>query len=93
MYYLHKENQTATGKDKINGTFKFVFDNFSYSLKVSIGEVIVQGKSAIVNSTSKGSFVIKAKNETIPADYRETFILQKEKGIWKIARYIYNQPK
>jgi len=84
---------TATGSEQVNGTFKYVFDNFSYALKVSVGEVIVQGKYAIVSSTSNGSFVIKAKNETVSADYRETFILQKENGVWKIARYMYNQPK
>lgn len=84
---------TATGSEQVNGTFKYVFDNFSYALKVSIGEVVLQGKYAIVSSTSTGSFVIKAKNETVPADYRETFILQKENGVWKIARYMYNQPK
>jgi uncharacterized protein (TIGR02246 family) len=84
---------TATGSEQVNGTFKYVFDNFSYALKVSIGEIIVQDKYAIVSSTSTGSFVIKAKSETVPADYRETFVLQKENGVWKIARYMYNQPK
>jgi uncharacterized protein (TIGR02246 family) len=84
---------TATGSEQVNGTFKYVFDNFSYALKVSIGEVVIQGKYAIVSSTSTGSFVIKAKNETVTADYRETFILNKENGVWKIARYMYNQPK
>ncbi|MFV0530020.1 MAG: YybH family protein [Flavobacteriales bacterium] len=84
---------TATGSEQINGTFNYVFDNFSYSLKVSIEAVNLQGNYAIVSSTSTGSFVIKAKNETVSADYRETFILQKEEGVWKIARYMYNQPK
>ncbi|MBK6267075.1 SgcJ/EcaC family oxidoreductase [Marivirga sp. S37H4] len=84
---------TATGSEQVNGTFQYVFDNFSYDLKVSIGEVIVQGKYAIVSSTSTGSFVIKASKENVPADFRETFILQKEKGDWKIASYMYNQPK
>lgn len=84
---------TATGSEQVNGTFKYVFDNFSYALKVSVGEIVIQGKYAIVSSTSTGSFVIKAKKETVPADYRETFILQKENGDWKIARYMYNEPK
>jgi len=84
---------TATGSEQVNGTFKYVFDNFSYALKVSIGEIVIQGKYAIVSSNSTGSFVIKAKNEIVPADYRETFILQKENGVWEIARYMYNQPK
>lgn len=83
---------TATGSEQVKGTFKYVFDNFSYSLQVTIGEVIIQGKYAIVSSTSKGSFVIKAKNETVNAEYRETFILQKESGNWKITKYMYNQP-
>jgi uncharacterized protein (TIGR02246 family) len=84
---------TATGSEQVNETFKYVFDNFSYSLKVTIGEVIVQGNYAIVSSTSTGSFVIKAKKETVPADYRETFVMLKENGVWKITQYMYNQSK
>ncbi len=84
---------TATGSAQIAGTFNYVFDHFKYSLEVSIGEVIVQGNYAVVSSTSKGSFVIKAKNETVADNYRETFVLQKVNGTWKIARYMYNQAK
>jgi uncharacterized protein (TIGR02246 family) len=84
---------TATGSEQVIGTFQYVFENFSYSLKVSIGEVIIQGNYAIVSSTSAGSFVIKAKNETVVTEYRETFVIHKEGGVWKIARYMYNQPK
>lgn len=83
---------TATGTEQINGTFTYVFDNFSYSLNVSISEIIVQGKYAIVGSTSKGSYVIKADNQKVDAGYRETFVMQKEKGTWKISMYMYNQP-
>ena len=84
---------TATGSEQVSGTFNYVFNNFSFALKVTIDEVIVQGNYAIVSSTSKGSFVIKAKNETVEAEYRETFVMQKEGRVWKIARYMYNQPK
>ena len=84
---------TATGSAQIKGTFNYVFDNFKYSLEVSIAEVTIQGNYAIVSSTSKGSFVIKAKNETVSDDYRETFVLQKVNGTWKIARYMYNKSK
>lgn len=84
---------TATGTEQINGTFKYVFDNFSFVLQVTISDVNVQGNYAIVSSTSKGSFTIKAKNETMENEYRETFIMQKDGNSWKIARYMYNQPK
>ncbi|MES2133891.1 MAG: nuclear transport factor 2 family protein [Bacteroidota bacterium] len=84
---------TASGSDQVNATFKYVFDNFKYSLEVTVGEVIVQGNYAIVASTSKGSFVIKAKGETVTDNFRETFVMQKEGGSWKIARYMYNKDK
>lgn len=84
---------TASGSDQVNGTFKYVFDNFKYSLQVVVGDINVQGNYAIVSSTSNGSFVISAKGETVTAEYRETFVMQKESGTWKIARYMYNQPK
>lgn len=84
---------TATGSEQINGTFKYVFDNFSFTLDVNIEQVIIEGNYAIVSSTSKGSFVIKATNETVVAEYRETFVIQKEGGNWRIVRYMYNQPK
>lgn len=84
---------TAAGSEQVSGTFKYVFDNFGYSLKVNVDEIIVQGNYAIVSSTSTGSFVIKAKNETVDTEFRETFIMEKEGDVWKIARYMYNQPK
>lgn len=84
---------TATGTDQLKGTFQYVFDNFSYSLEVTIGDVVIQGNYAIVSSTSKGSFIIKSNNQKVDDDFRETFILKKEKGIWKIVRYMYNKSK
>ncbi len=83
---------TANGKEQILGTFNYVFDNFSYALKVTIGSVNVQGKYAIVSSTSQGNYTIKGNGDKVQASYRETFILEKEGKEWKIARYMYNQP-
>jgi len=84
---------TATGAEQLKGTFKYVFDNFTYTLAVTIAEVTVQGNYAFVASTSKGSFVIKSSNQKIEDDFRETFILQKINGQWKIAHYMYNKSK
>ena len=84
---------TATGTEQLNATFKYVFDNFTYTLEETIGEVNVQGNYAFVRSTSKGSFVIKASGQKVEDDFRELFVMQKVKGTWKIARYIYNKSK
>jgi uncharacterized protein (TIGR02246 family) len=84
---------TAEGSEQVKGTFQYVFDNFTYSLKFSVIDVVIDGNTAYVRSTSKGSFVIKAKNEKVDDEFRELFVLQKENGTWKIARYMYNQTK
>lgn len=84
---------TASGIDQVKGTFQYVFDNFKYDLKVTIGDVTVAGKYAFVSSTSKGSYVVKANGETAPDEYRELFVIEKVKGDWKIARYMYNRAK
>ncbi|TCC98312.1 SgcJ/EcaC family oxidoreductase [Pedobacter psychroterrae] len=84
---------TATGTDQLKGTFKYVFDNFTYILAVAIADVTVEGDYAFVASTSNGSFVIKSSNQKIEDDFRETFILKRVNGQWKIARYMYNKSK
>lgn len=84
---------TAAGTEQVKGTYQYVFDNFKYNLEFSISEIIVNGNYAFARSTSKGSFVIKASNQTIADENREMFVLEKIKGQWKIARYMYNKSK
>ena len=84
---------TADGIDAIKGTYQYVFDNFTYSLKFSIIEIEVNGNTAFARSTSKGSFVIKASGQTLADENRELFVFEKENGQWKIARYMYNKSK
>ncbi|TCC88534.1 SgcJ/EcaC family oxidoreductase [Pedobacter frigiditerrae] len=84
---------TATGTEQLKGTFKYVFDNFTYTLAFAIADLTVEGDYAFVASTSKGSFVIKSSNQKNEDDFRETFILKRVNGQWKIARYMYNKSK
>ena len=84
---------TATGSEQLKGTFQYVFDNFKYTLKVTIGEVTLAGNYAFVSSTSKGSYIIKSNNQTVEDEFRETFIMKKVNGTWMVARYMYNKSK
>lgn len=84
---------TATGTDQLKGTFQYVFDNFKYSLEVTIGDIEVSGKYAFVRSVSKGSFTIKSSGQNVQDDFREVFILEKASGTWKISTYMYNKSK
>lgn len=84
---------TAEGAAAVKGTYQYVFDNFTYNLKFSVLEVVVNGNTAYALSTSKGSFVIKSSSQTVPDENRELFVFEKVKGEWKIARYMYNKTK
>ncbi|HLF35735.1 MAG TPA: nuclear transport factor 2 family protein [Cyclobacteriaceae bacterium] len=70
-----------------------VFSNFTYTLKFTVLEIQVSGSTAFARSTSKGSFVIKSKGQTAEDENRELFVFEKQKGEWKIARYMYNKAK
>jgi len=84
---------TADGAEQVKGTYQYVFDNFSYTLRFSIIEIEVNGNYAFARSTSKGSFVIKASGQTVPDENRELYVFEKVGGNWKIARYMYNKTK
>lgn len=84
---------TAVGAEQVKGTYQYVFDNFRYNLEFTIGEIVVNGNTAFARSTSKGSFTIKASNQTVPDENRELFVFEKVNGAWKIARYMYNKSK
>jgi uncharacterized protein (TIGR02246 family) len=84
---------TAEGAEAVKGTYQYVFDNFTYDLKFTVLDVVVNGNTAYVRSQSKGSFVIKASNQKVDDEFRELFVFEKENGQWKIARYMYNKTK
>ena len=84
---------TSEGAGQVKDFYRYVFDNFSYMLQFSIIEIEVSGNYAFARSTSKGSFLIKAKGQTIPDENRELFVLEKVDGKWKIARYMFNKSK
>jgi len=84
---------TSEGAAQVKGTYEYVFNNFTYSLKFTVLEIQVSGNTAFARSTSKGSFVIKSNGQTVEDENRELFVFEKQKGEWKIARYMYNKSK
>jgi len=84
---------SAIGSEKIKGAYEFVFSNIQLNIEFYIEEITVENKFAFVVTSSKGSTLIHATKETIPEENRELFIFENEKGVWKIARYMFNKTK
>jgi len=84
---------TSVGKDQVKGAYEFVFSSIKLSIEFYIDEINVIGEYAFVRTTSKGKVLIHATGESMPEENRELFVLQKEKGAWKIDRYMFNKMK
>lgn len=84
---------TATGQEQLKGTYEYVFGALKLDLKFTISEVTIDKDYAIVRSESAGTTTVLANNQSGPDAYRELFVVKKENGKWKIARYMYNKTK
>jgi uncharacterized protein (TIGR02246 family) len=82
---------TAEGQDAVRGVYDAIFAGLAYDLQFTIDEVIVFGDYAIARSTSAGTVLDKATNQSAPDTNRESWVLQKVGGEWKIARYMFNK--
>jgi len=84
---------TATGTAQLVTAYENVFKAIQLNVTVKIEEVIVSDDIAFARTVSNGTTLIHATGETVPEENREFFLLRKENGDWKIARYMFNQPK
>jgi uncharacterized protein (TIGR02246 family) len=84
---------TAIGSAQLVTAYEYLFKAIQLTVNVTIDEVILKDDISFVRTHSTGTTLIHATGETIPAENREFFLLRKEQGEWKIARYLFNQPK
>ena len=84
---------TSVGQEKVKDAYEFVFNSIQLNIEFYIDEIVVDGDFAFARTTSKGTTLIHASGATVPEENRELFVLQKEEGNWKIARYMFNKMK
>ena len=84
---------TASGQEQLKGTYEYVFSQIKLNLTFTILEVTIDRDYALVRSESAGTTTVLSNNQSGPDAYRELFVVKKENGSWKIARYMYNKTK
>lgn len=84
---------TASGTDQLVVAYGNVFKAIQLNVTVKIDEIIIRDDIAFARTLSNGTTLIHATGETTPEENREFFLLRKDNGEWKIARYMFNQPK
>ncbi|WP_130734026.1 SgcJ/EcaC family oxidoreductase [Flavobacterium sp. J27] len=89
--FMPQGGPSALGVQNIKESYNYVFSLITPTIEFNIDEILFIGTSAIVTSTSKGTSLVKANNENVPEINREFFLFEKENGIWKISRYMFNK--
>lgn len=82
----------AAGNRNVEINYENTFKAIGLDLDFTIHEItVIDHQYAIVRSTSRGMVTVHANNTVKADDFRELFVMQKEQGTWKIARYAFNQ--
>ncbi len=84
---------SAVGQEQLKASYEFVFKTIQLHIEFFVGEITVSGDFAYALTNSKGTTLIHANGQTVPEENRELFVLNKENGEWKIARYMFNKTK
>lgn len=84
---------TAVGKEQVKGAYAGVFSMIKLNIEFFIDEIEVDGDHAFARTTSRGTTLIHATGQSVPEENRELFVLHRNNGSWRIARYMFNKMK
>ncbi len=82
---------TATGVEQVRASYTHVFNTIKLSIDFTIDEIEPRGDLAYATTRSEGQVRVLETDAVIPEANRELFILVRDSGDWKIARYMFNK--
>lgn len=82
---------TAAGRNAVLQSYRAIFGNITLSIAFDIDEIIVGEQIATALTRSNGSVRVNATGDAAPESNRELFVFAREAGVWRIARYMFNQ--
>ena len=89
--FMPTEAPTAAGKEQVRAAYEHVFGAIKLDIVFTIDEIVQSGDFAFARTLSRGEVTVLAEGVTLPEENRELFVLKKEGGDWKIARYMFNK--
>ena len=85
------EQPAAVGTPAVEGFYTGTFKAIGLNLKFKVAEVKAFGSDwAMLRSTSTGLMKINANGAEVPSSFQELFVVHKEGGKWKFARYFFS---
>lgn len=85
---------TATGTSELTTAYENVFKAIQLNVIFKVEEIVsLDDNVAFVRTQSSGTQLIHANSQKTEELNREFFLMRKDNSVWKIARYMFNQPK
>ena len=85
------EHDAAVGATAVQGFYTGTFQAIALDLKFTVAELSALGTDwAMLRSTSTGTLKVNANGAVIPSSFQELFVVRKENGKWKFARYFFS---
>ena len=89
--FMPSSAPTAVGIESVRAAYEHVFTTIKLNIAFTVEEIVADGSIAFARTGSKGTVTVLADGTTAPEENRELFVFQKEDGVWKIARYMFNK--
>ncbi|MBY0515406.1 MAG: nuclear transport factor 2 family protein [Bacteriovoracaceae bacterium] len=93
--FMPQHAPAQIGTEAVENAYKGVFKALDLDIKFEIYEIEAMGNTAWARTSSAGKTKILANNAIVSEGNNELFVFKKEKGMWKIHRYLFstNQPR
>jgi len=87
--FMPEFSAALSGRDAVKAGYDHVFGAIKLNVSFTIHEIVEMGDLAYVRTTSAGKTEILKNKTTVEETNNELFIFRKEKGMWKIHRYLF----
>ena len=87
--FMPEFSAALSGRDAVKAGYDHVFGAIKLNVSFTIHEIVEMGDLASVRTTSAGKTEILKNKTTVQEANNELFIFRKEKGMWKIHRYLF----
>jgi uncharacterized protein (TIGR02246 family) len=87
--FMPQHSAALAGRDAVRAGYQHVFATIKLNIRFEIHEVQESGDWAWVRTSSAGRTRILANHEEVSEGNNELFIFRREKGEWRIHRYLF----
>ena len=92
--FMPQHAPALVGRDAVRAGYAHVFNTIKLSVRFDVHEVHEAGEWAWARTSSAGRTRTLSNGAEVQEGNNELFVFQREKGTWKIHRYLFstNQP-